>query len=1378
MMVTEVTWQSVRIQAKLINKAVSREFSNPPEKFVANHHRHSFLFMKTLKTCERFFCAISLIVGASQSTAWAMSPVATMNFPNDGKILAAENGSVIDPQHGFAYFGSDNSIIKISLSTFQRVDSIVLDPAEAPGGISSAVIDVAGGYAYFGTVGSSVPGEIIKVDLSTFKRVGSALVPTTAFPYVLPIAVMDAPHGYAYFGTPKQIFQLNLQTFKVDETFSLNANEFANCAVMDSGHGFLYVGGSVGNNAEVIQLGVPSGGKGFSRGSSISLMSGEQAIQAVIDPQAGFAYFTGGTSDPSNILVQVQLSPFRRASSVDFSSVQASVQTAAIDSINKKIYIGCFPAEVVKIDVSGNPTLTGTISVDADGQGFMTSVIDPSTQRLYLATTNSPIQIHRVDLASFSFIDHISLSLRVEQFISAQMDSKNGFGYFLTRQDQGNAVPATIVKIRLSDFTIDKELIFSINDFPWCWVIDPDSGFAYVGTFDSPSKILKIRLADLTPVDSYTLSQDESFPIAAGIDTVRHIAYFVTNISGKIVEMNIDPAHFGPIGSFSMTANNGSPTAMAVDSSHRMAYVAIGGAQTNIVQVDLAAGKQVNQSAAISDNFSTGFFDPQGGAAYFIGANLVKVQISNLSFQTLAPKLHEQFLAGDVDASHGFGYVAIHYTDSQTSSGEVTLLRLSDLTRLQTLTLATEPTLRVGADTTATTFPTMTVDPVGGMGYTGSSGNPASIFKFTLDPPSGTNQPPTIISKPSATPNPITGTTTALSVTATDDGGEPNLTYVWSIVTQPTGGSVTFSANNSNAAKNTTATFTKAGDYTIAVVVKDQLGLTISDTVDVTVSQTLSKVLVTPADVSVYRGKNQSFSPTAEDQFNNPLIQTPTFTWIATAGTISNAGLFTPGTALGNVTVTATAAGHSGTATVHILNNLPSTGITSPADGIAFTAPASVNISANATDSDGTIVKVEFFNGSQSLGTSASTSSPYTFLWTNVPPGTYILTVKATDNDAGTTVSVPVNISVNPAMDIPPSVSLSSPTNNALLTAPASIFLQANAADQDGTVTQVQFLANGNLIDTVQKPPYNFSWLNVPSGTYVLKAQATDNNGASTFSTPVTVTVQNPVNKLPAVQITAPPDGKHFTAPASIALTASASDSDGTVSLVEFFVNSISLGTVSNAPYQLTWSGAAPGSYSLQAKATDNQGGIGVSPTITIIIDKPNQPPVITEVPNATPNPANMGDAVLFSVMAMDPEGESLTYTWEFGDGGSGQGATVSHVYASAQTYNVNVTVTDPMGGSVNQNFSVTVVSPPANAPPQSTTNNKVIKGNTVACIENTTGEVTVYSRLGEEMTRLQSNSQGTACWDGKKSDGSFVASGIYGLKADGKKIEKVGVVR
>jgi len=90
----------------------------------------------------------------------------------------------------------------------------------------------------------------------------------------------------------------------------------------------------------------------------------------------------------------------------------------------------------------------------------------------------------------------------------------------------------------------------------------------------------------------------------------------------------------------------------------------------------------------------------------------------------------------------------------------------------------------------------------------------------------------------------------------------------------------------------------------------------------------------------------------------------------------------------------------------------PTASITSPADGATFTVPAFITINATATDSDGTISKVEFFVANTKIG--QDTTAPYSLVWKNAPAGSHSLSVAATDNLGATTRSSAISITVNP----------------------------------------------------------------------------------------------------------------------------------------------------------------------------------------------------------------------------------------------------------------------------------------------------------------------------------------------------------------------------
>jgi autotransporter-associated beta strand protein len=171
----------------------------------------------------------------------------------------------------------------------------------------------------------------------------------------------------------------------------------------------------------------------------------------------------------------------------------------------------------------------------------------------------------------------------------------------------------------------------------------------------------------------------------------------------------------------------------------------------------------------------------------------------------------------------------------------------------------------------------------------------------------------------SGSPSPATGTTTNLSVLGADSdgGGEANLIYTWSTTGTPPA-AVSFSANGINAAKNTTATFTKAGMYNFLVTITDLGGQSTTSSVSVTVNQTPVSLTVSPATPNITAGGSQQFTVSGQDQFGQT-ITNPTVTWSLTGpGSVSSDGLFTPAYAPGTATVTATSGTVGGSATVTV----------------------------------------------------------------------------------------------------------------------------------------------------------------------------------------------------------------------------------------------------------------------------------------------------------------------------------------------------------------------------------------------------------------------------------------------------------------------------
>jgi len=96
------------------------------------------------------------------------------------------------------------------------------------------------------------------------------------------------------------------------------------------------------------------------------------------------------------------------------------------------------------------------------------------------------------------------------------------------------------------------------------------------------------------------------------------------------------------------------------------------------------------------------------------------------------------------------------------------------------------------------------------------------------------------------------------------------------------------------------------------------------------------------------------------------------------------------------------------------INTAPTVHLTNPASNAVFTAPANVTVAATAGDIDGTVNRVEFYNGSNLIFT--DTSSPYGFSWTDLPAGIYRVWARAYDNQGASSTTSSLLFTVTPAL--------------------------------------------------------------------------------------------------------------------------------------------------------------------------------------------------------------------------------------------------------------------------------------------------------------------------------------------------------------------------
>jgi len=449
---------------------------------------------------------------------------------------------------------------------------------------------------------------------------------------------------------------------------------------------------------------------------------------------------------------------------------------------------------------------------------------------------------------------------------------------------------------------------------------------------------------------------------------------------------------------------------------------------------------------------------------------------------------------------------------------------------------------------------------------------------------------------------------------------------------------------------------------TVQVVVADLTGFTVTNSVT-----TVCTITILPI-VSI-------LSPTNNAIFNVGTTITNVAVGYGCSGTITNIQFFNGtnnlGTAvvagtnytlvwtnapLGSNSLTAVAVDNNGltnissTVNFTVLNPLPAVHFVSPTNNQLFvTSPLNMLLTATASASAGTISNVQFLNGNTVLGSGALTNSAYAFLWTNVAAGSYTLKAKATDSNNNCATD-----SIGIAVNAMPMVSIISPTNIQSFLEVTNVTITAVASDPDGIITNISFLSETNLpfpITVQDVTNFTLVWSNRAAGYYPVTVVATDNRGAQSASH-ICVFKVNPTNPPPSVAITYPTNGAMFADDSDITITATATanDTSGWITNVEFFVDGQSIGSDPNAPYEIRECCWKPGTYQLMAIATDNLGSSAFSSNVQITVEQESLKsggfwdPQFGQFLNVTNRGGDAGFGGIHSLASSGAEGSQTVY--------------------------------------------------------------------------------------------------------------------------------------
>ena len=308
--------------------------------------------------------------------------------------------------------------------------------------------------------------------------------------------------------------------------------------------------------------------------------------------------------------------------------------------------------------------------------------------------------------------------------------------------------------------------------------------------------------------------------------------------------------------------------------------------------------------------------------------------------------------------------------------------------------------------------------------------------------------------------------------------------------------------------------------------------------------------------------------------------------------------------------------------------------------------------------------------------------------------GTYVFELRVTDASGFAFDEVTVNVlpqaaNQNPVANAGPNKTITLPTN--------TLVLNGIGTDADGSISSYLWTkVSGPAATLTNASTQNLSLSALLQGTYIFQLTVTDNNSASA-SSQVTVTV-NPVatNQVPLVN--AGTQKTIFLPTNQVIITATASDSDGSIATILWEKKTGGVATLTNSgTLTVTISGLVAGIYTFRITVTDNAGATSFSEVTVNVIQGNQSPAANAGTDQVLTLPTNN---ITLTGSGIDPDGSVVGYAWTKV---SGPAASLTNTNTAVLTvtgmvqglYIFGLTVTDNSGATGNDQVTVAVNVPP-----------------------------------------------------------------------------------
>jgi hypothetical protein len=181
-------------------------------------------------------------------------------------------------------------------------------------------------------------------------------------------------------------------------------------------------------------------------------------------------------------------------------------------------------------------------------------------------------------------------------------------------------------------------------------------------------------------------------------------------------------------------------------------------------------------------------------------------------------------------------------------------------------------------------------------------------------------------------------------------------------------------------------------------------------------------------------------------------------------------------------------------------NRPPTVRIESPMAGQAFVPHTNVTLIASASDPEGALARVEFYSGAMEIG--EVRQSPFSLIWSNIPPGSHVLTARAWDAEGAASTSTPVNV-----LSAHLGIVLSAPPPELVVTQGQSLTLEATVSNGGTPSPSVEFFINAAKVGEALKSPYRWQAPATNAGWLRVHAEARRADGQHAVSAPIALRV-------------------------------------------------------------------------------------------------------------------------------------------------------------------------------------------------------------------------------------------------------------------------------